>query len=563
MYVDDIKKDFYEFLAEKRIFLMVHYDIDSICACKILQSLLKHSNILYTLALVQGKDNLKRIFVENCEDVKYFVFINCGGTIDIVEELEPDEDIVFFILDSHRPIDLCNIYSTSQVRLLNKPEEDALVPEFNDIFRDESDSEDEDNSDDVSDSDGETRAAKRRRLGEEEIMKRRERRLWEDNRNKLVFDYSQFTYYARASAIFMFDFAWKLNKDDKDLLWLAIVALTEQLLFGKIENTQYIIEMENLRAHCKRLQNKTNDTDILTSLKILFEKDLRLTLYRHWTVEHSLKYSMFTAIKMKLWTLKGDKKIHELLADMGLPLVQSRQHFKSMDLQLRKEFHSSLEKLSEKYGLQDIEFASFVLQYGYRNKYCASDIVFALLAILEASPRDKKPEELFNQALDCLSRTKIQVINNAIERAKIIAKTLFKTVQSALGMKQIITAGPFVYYIIQEGCLDWYMFSHLHILSLLAQFILKAYVSMSRNRKASTLPLILSAPKNIDTGTCILLGIPPVCENSPRNFFGKAFEQAAEKMNCEASCDYFDTSYLELHAKDRTRFFDALAALLN
>lgn len=56
-----------------------------------------------------------------------------------------------------------------------------------------------------------------------------------------------------------------------------------------------------------------------------------------------------------------------------------------MDLQLRKEFHESLEKLSEKYGLQDIVYASFTLQYGYRNKYCASDIVFSLLAILESS----------------------------------------------------------------------------------------------------------------------------------------------------------------------------------
>lgn len=60
------------------------------------------------------------------------------------------------------------------------------------------------------------------------------------------------------------------------------------------------------------------------------------------------------------------------------------------------------------------------------------------------------------------------------------------------------------------------MFSHLHMLSLLAQFVLKAYVAMSRNRKASTLPLIVSAPKNVETGTCIVLGIPPLCENSPK-----------------------------------------------
>lgn len=115
----------------------------------------------------------------------------------------------------------------------------------------------------------------------------------------------------------MFELAWKLNRDDKDLLWLAIVALTEQMLLGKIENSQYSIEIDPLQSHVTRLQNKTNDTDVLTSLKITFEKDLRLTLYRHWSVESSLKFSMFPAVKMKLWSLKGDKRLHELLADMG------------------------------------------------------------------------------------------------------------------------------------------------------------------------------------------------------------------------------------------------------
>lgn len=115
----------------------------------------------------------------------------------------------------------------------------------------------------------------------------------------------------------MFNLAWKLNKDDKDLLWLAIVALTEQMIFGKIENAVYVLETENLQAHSTRLHNRTNDTDVSTSLKITFEKDLRLVLYRHWTVESSLRYSMLPACKLKLWSLKGDKKLHELLAEMG------------------------------------------------------------------------------------------------------------------------------------------------------------------------------------------------------------------------------------------------------
>lgn len=108
-----------------------------------------------------------------------------------------------------------------------------------------------------------------------------------------------------------------LNKDDKDLLWLAIIALTEQMLFGKIENAQYVLETGNLQAHVTRLQNRSVDTDILTSLKINFENDLKLILYRYWTVESSLKYSMYTACRMRLWTIRGHKALQELLADMG------------------------------------------------------------------------------------------------------------------------------------------------------------------------------------------------------------------------------------------------------
>jgi cell division control protein 45 len=66
-----------------------------------------------------------------------------------------------------------------------------------------------------------------------------------------------------------------------------------------------------------------------------------------------------------------------------LPLAQARQAYGSMDLELRKEFLSSLEKLSEKYSVPDIVFISFNLKYGYKNKFCATDVVYALLAVLE------------------------------------------------------------------------------------------------------------------------------------------------------------------------------------
>lgn len=55
-----------------------------------------------------------------------------------MELLQPDEDVIFYILDSHRPYDLCNVYSENQVRILGQPDSDEKIPEYNEVFRDDS-----------------------------------------------------------------------------------------------------------------------------------------------------------------------------------------------------------------------------------------------------------------------------------------------------------------------------------------------------------------------------------------------------------------------------------------
>ena len=105
------------------------------------------------------------------------------------------------------------------------------------------------------------------------------------------------------------------------------------------------------------------------------------------------------------------------------------------------------------------------------------------------------------------------------------------------------------------------MFCHPHTLVLLAHFILRAYTSTRKSRDISK-PLLVSAPQCSDPPKCIIVGVPPVLEDSPRNFFGKAFEQAAERTGSRVELDYFDASIIRLHSEDRAKFFDALAALL-
>lgn len=115
MFIQDLKSDFYNVVIGKRILVIVNYDIDGICASKILQSLFKYEHMLYTVVPVMGVLGCHRAYMEHRDDVKFVVLINCGGCIDIVEVFQPDEDVIFFVCDSHRPMDVCNIYSDNQV----------------------------------------------------------------------------------------------------------------------------------------------------------------------------------------------------------------------------------------------------------------------------------------------------------------------------------------------------------------------------------------------------------------------------------------------------------------
>lgn len=262
---------------------------------------------------------------------------------------------------------------------------------------------------------------------------------------------------------------------------------------------------------------------------------------------------------MKLWTYKGEKVMHELLVDMGLPLVQAKQTFNAMDLVLRKEFYDKMEKFSEKYKLTDIIYGSFILQYGYCNKYSAADYVYSMLAILESVKKDRTPETCFLQSMDALSRSNKEILDEGIDICKQLLSTTFKQVQSSLELHAIYSAGPFLYYIMQE---ENPFFTCPYGLLMLARFLLRGHVAVSRNRRAQELPLIAVAPIDLSRGFSLLVGIPPVCEDN-KNFFGKAFEQAAHKTGATISQDFFETAVIQIRHADCTKFLDALTVLLS
>ncbi len=67
--------------------------------------------------------------------VKCIVLINCGGKINLLEFLEPETDeIQFFIIDSHRPLELDNVFNEKQVTIVLREGERLNVPEFDQIY---------------------------------------------------------------------------------------------------------------------------------------------------------------------------------------------------------------------------------------------------------------------------------------------------------------------------------------------------------------------------------------------------------------------------------------------
>lgn len=115
MFIQNLKAEFYDLLVGKQVLIIVNYDIDAICASKILQNLFQSNNTMYSVVPIMGIAGLKRVYNQYRNDVKFVILLNCGGCIDIVDLLQPEEDVTFFICDSHRPFDVCNIYSDTQV----------------------------------------------------------------------------------------------------------------------------------------------------------------------------------------------------------------------------------------------------------------------------------------------------------------------------------------------------------------------------------------------------------------------------------------------------------------
>ncbi|CAH8841397.1 unnamed protein product [Trichobilharzia szidati] len=443
-------------------------------------------------------------------------------------------------------------------------EDTSLVPKFEEVFQDFSSGDSDEDSDEE----------QSKKLRPEDVEKRIEKRRWNRRRQELLMDYESFSYYTVASSVVMFDLAWKLSQENNCLLWYGIVGQTSQLITHAINREHYIDQLDYLQSHMSRLSHvgqihsgtSTNDEN-KARIEIMFDDELALWLYRHWSLKETMETSMVTASKFKLFTEGGQRRMYEFLVQLGLPRRECAQLYSSMNSNLRDTLSSQFLQYGERYGLSrtDLFLPSFIVHLGYRTPMSAVDAVFLTISALECY-NSGNPEENFQSALDAVACWSLPSLDKELLQAEMHLQNLANQVRNLLDTDDVVAFGPFLYVYIRKSSLVTHALRNSQSLAILSKYILMAKASMraklGRGRRVVQMPLIVCIDSKTDDNYISLLGIPPIHGDDDRNLFGQAFEAAISRTKARAEFKYFSTNCIELHREDMLKIFEALSNLL-
>lgn len=384
----DIKRSSLSHSTCKLVIFVSCLDVDALCAAKILSLLLRKELIQYQLIPTTGYSDLKLHYDKLDNEVTNIILIGCGAmldlegffdvnpeeflghnsttnghTIDNANEAEIELDVVktdnfaltrkIYVVDGHRPWNLDNLFGSAMVvcldngyvdgNLNNEKESYNVLVEMSDS-EDEDEDEDEDeerngnnNGDDqdgdktdVDDENDEPRASTSRR-GVKSIHEDKIQTYY--NQSSTITSSCSITVYALVSAI---------GETNVDNLWLGIVGASG------FDCSIFVDEVRRF----------SNDSGIH------MERGTYLPLLRHSSLYDALLYN---------W-IDGDKRIHKILAKMGVPIVAAKQQWQYLDPPIKNKLPGLLKKYLPE--LPQVEIF-------YRCGVTSMDVFVSLTALLE------------------------------------------------------------------------------------------------------------------------------------------------------------------------------------
>lgn len=359
--------------------------------------------------------------------------------------------------------------------------------------------------------------------------------------------------------MYALEIVWVMSRDDMESIWCTIVSLTDSLVNCRISRGKYVNFASTVNDHILRITNAEKLPR--DCLKIRFERELFMFLYRNWTLYDSAKITPIVVNRLKTWTLEGNQRFHNLLAHLGLPLAEVKEKFLNMSLSLRRELIDmfSSDVVANNFKLEDIVFGSFVAEIGYRPKFNALDLQLATLAVLEDPDSTKSREEKFLDATHVLNVRDYDTREAAVEKAKTMLKQLYNQVQMMVDTRQMQEVGPFLFVQLSETLIDYNYFQRPSAIPLLVHFLQHAGVR-SGKKKWRQCPWVFMIP--YDAETFIAVGIQPgAFEQDEKNIFGEVFRVLHTKMPDDIFCDNFDGWAVMVKTSKRQFFIDQLLSI--
>ena len=236
--------------------------------------------------------------------------------------------------------------------------------------------------------------------------------------------------YSEPISSILYSLAEDLGREDNDLLWHAIVGVNSLELYGRSMTGVGISNAldsggsagwggergerirQAFRDEVRRLNPPDpNDTTrgnargessgvIPTTGRSPTDNSIRLSpeprflLIRHWSLYDSMLHSPYLASRLHVWSDMGRKRLHKLLAKMGVSLTQCKQNYTHMDMDLKRGLRRNLLTYAPLYGLEGLvppaagaggrkEGWGYVRSWGWKACLSAADVGIIIGAILE------------------------------------------------------------------------------------------------------------------------------------------------------------------------------------
>ncbi|GAP86340.1 putative CDC45-like protein [Rosellinia necatrix] len=387
-------------------------------------------------------------------------------------------------------------------------------------------------------------------------LRRRLFRMKRENEGILRKYYRMGASYSEPISAMIYSLASELGREDNDLLWLTIVGVTSMELYGR-SSAGLAVTVRNsdsrptngwmgvrgarirqlLRDEVRRLNPPelgSKDTRVMASesagvipttarspedTSIRLSPEPKFLLIRHWSLYDSMLHSPYLFSRLRIWSDSGIKRLHKLLAKMGVSLVQCRQSYTHMDMVVKKELRTKLLKYASLYNLDDMVPAAetdgrdragakdgwgFVRSWGWRATLSAQDVGVVIGALLEVSRHSTVVDEdgriranqvqeaeddggaaeaqewvsRFWEAYDALEN--IDALKAGLPTAQYLHRAIFRTGTSLIGKRQIKHLHAFRMCVIKDGP-DVPLFTHPAALTKLALWIGEALAEQEKD----------------------------------------------------------------------------------